>query len=99
MGTKRRAVVNAEIEQLEAVETLIEDGRYQTLSEFVREAIGEKLERLRQDWLAEEVERYCRTEPGADEMGEQLVAAQAFEDRPTRAKTPTRKTKARRAKR
>lgn len=98
MGTKRRAVVNAEVEQLEAVETLIEDGQYQTLSEFVREAIAEKLERLRQDWLAEEVERYCRTEPGADEMDEALVAVQAFEDRPARAKA-TQKKKARRAKR
>jgi Arc/MetJ-type ribon-helix-helix transcriptional regulator len=84
MGTKRRAVVNADEAQIEAVETLIEQGAYRTLSEFVREAIAEKLERIRQGRLAEEVERYCRAE--GIERDDDLVAAQAFDESPPKRK-------------
>ncbi len=84
-------MVNADDDQLAEVQTLIERGDYRTLSEFVREAIAEKLDRLRQSWLAEEVERYCEA---GEEEEDDLVSAQAFGDEPparTRPKTRTRK--------
>lgn len=52
-------MINAETAQLDRVERLIGAGRYRTLSEFVREAVEEKLERLERDRVAEAVERYC----------------------------------------
>ncbi|MGH7820943.1 MAG: hypothetical protein ACREQ9_14350, partial [Candidatus Binatia bacterium] len=60
MGSpKRKTVINAEASQIERIQLLIDAGRYRTLSEFVREAMGEKLRRLEQERIAEAVERYC----------------------------------------
>ncbi len=79
MGTTRRkAVVNAEAEQLARVEGLVRAGRYRSVSEFVREAITEKLRALGQSRVAEQLERYCASDlDGAD--GD-LIDAQAFDD-------------------
>ena len=79
-STKRKAVINAETSQLDRVQRLIERGRYRTLSEFVREAVEEKLERVQQDYVAEAVTRYCAA-GHAEEDGE-LIAAQAFQGTP-----------------
>ncbi len=74
---KRKAVVNAEEAQLERIQRLIDEGRYRTISEFVREALDEKLGRIEEGRVAEAVERYC--EAGhADEDGD-LIDAQAFD--------------------
>jgi|SRR5882724_3353461 len=51
--------------------------RDRTLSDFVREAMDEKLARLEHELLADEVERYCAAGHG-EEDGE-LIAAQAVE--------------------
>ena len=56
---KQKAVINAERSQLERVQRLIAGGRYRSVSEFVREALAEKLERIEQGRVAEAVERYC----------------------------------------
>ncbi len=52
--------MNAEPAHLAEVRELVRQGRYKTLSEFVRKAMEEKLARLRRERLAEQVERYCR---------------------------------------
>jgi Arc/MetJ-type ribon-helix-helix transcriptional regulator len=54
---------------------MVRRGRYRTSSEFLREAIDDKLERLRRDLLAEQVARYC-VRRAADEG---LIAWQAFD--------------------
>ena len=82
---KRKAVVNAYHEHLRQVEGLIQSGSYRSLSEFVRDAMGEKLERLAADRVAEQVAQYCalETHDGDDD----IRAEQAFDDEPnTRAK-------------
>jgi Arc/MetJ-type ribon-helix-helix transcriptional regulator len=58
-AAKQKAVINAERSQLDRVRRLIDSGRYRTLSEFAREALDEKLERIEQGRVAEAVERYC----------------------------------------
>lgn len=77
MTRKRKAVVNAEENQLQRIESLIEEGRYRTVSEFVREAVGEKLLRLDQDRIAEAVERYCVAGHAAED--DDLIEHQALE--------------------
>jgi Arc/MetJ-type ribon-helix-helix transcriptional regulator len=76
-SAKRKAVVNAEQSQLDRVQRLIDAGRYRTVSEFVREAVDEKLERIEQDRIAEAVERYVAA-GHANEDGD-LIDAQAFD--------------------
>ena len=87
MGTKRRTVVNAEPEQIDRAQALVAEGRYRTLSDFVREAMAEKLARVEDARLADEVTRYCAT--GHAEEDADLIAAQVLE-RPSR---PPRRTK------
>ena len=77
--TKRKAVINAEASQLERVQPLIDAGRYRTLSEFVREAMDEKLQRIEREHIAEAVERYCAAGHAAEDI--ELIAAQAFDSR------------------
>jgi Arc/MetJ-type ribon-helix-helix transcriptional regulator len=77
---KRKAVINAEKAHLDRVRRLIEDGRYRTLSEFMREAVAEKLERIGSERVAEAVARYCAA-GHADEDAD-LIAGQAFEGSP-----------------
>jgi Arc/MetJ-type ribon-helix-helix transcriptional regulator len=91
---KRKVVVNADESQLERVQHLVEEGRYRTVSEFMREAVDEKLERVERDRIADAVERYC----AAGHAGEDndLVEAQAFD---TESAAPRQSQRARRASR
>jgi Arc/MetJ-type ribon-helix-helix transcriptional regulator len=82
--TKRKTVINAEASQIERVQPLIEAGRYRTLSEFVREAMDEKLQRIERERLAEAVERYCTAGHAVEDLD--LIDAQAFD-----RKQPSRK--------
>lgn len=75
-ATKQKAVINAEKSQLDRVQLLIASGRYRTVSEFVREAVEEKLERIDQERVAEAVERYCAA--GLSDEDLDLIEAQAF---------------------
>ena len=74
---RQKAVINADKSQLHQVKRLIESGRYETLSEFMREAVAEKLERLEQDHVAEAVGRYCAAGHADEDVD--LIGAQAFE--------------------
>ena len=78
MGTlKRKAVINAEASQIERVQPLIDAGRYRTLSEFVREAMDEKLQRIEQERIAEAVEHYCAAGHADEDV--ELIDVQAFD--------------------
>jgi Arc/MetJ-type ribon-helix-helix transcriptional regulator len=77
MSTKRRAVVNAHADQLRRVEQLVARGRYKTVSDFVREAMDEKLARVEDELLADEVERYCAAGYASEDAD--LVAVQAID--------------------
>ena len=78
VGTlKRKAVINAEASQIERVQPLIDAGRYRTLSEFVREAMDEKLHRIEQERIAEAVERYCAAGHADEDV--ELIDVQAFD--------------------
>jgi len=76
-SAKQKAVVNAEKSQLDRVQRLIDNGRYRTVSEFVREALDEKLRRIEQDRIAEAVARYCAA--GHADEDTDLIDAQAFD--------------------
>lgn len=75
--TKRRTVISADADHLRRAAGLIAAGRYRSLSDFVREAMDDKLARLERELLADEVERYCAAGHAAED--EDLVVAQAFE--------------------
>jgi Arc/MetJ-type ribon-helix-helix transcriptional regulator len=83
---KQNAVINAEKAQLDRIQLLIDSGRYRTVSEFAREAVEEKLERIDQQRVAEAVERYCAA--GLSDEDPDLIEAQAFggESRPAKPK-------------
>lgn len=74
---KRKAVFTAEPAQLERIREVVESGRYRTSSELIREAIEEKLERVRRDLLAEQVAAYCEGGNAGEDEG--LIDLQAFE--------------------
>lgn len=75
-AAKQKAVINAEKSQIERVKRLIDSGRYRTVSEFVREALEEKLERIADHHIADAVERYCAAGHDKEDLG--LISAQAF---------------------
>ncbi len=56
---KRKAVFTADPQLLEHIEALVRAGRYRSTSAVPREAISEKLEKVRRLALADEVARYC----------------------------------------
>lgn len=90
MGTKRRTVVNAEPRQIERAMALVAQGRYRTLSDFVREAVDEKLARVEDALLADEVVRYCAAGHGEEDAD--LIPAQSLEPPlPRPAKTRARR--------
>jgi Arc/MetJ-type ribon-helix-helix transcriptional regulator len=74
---KVKTVFSAERRQLSAIEALVEAGRYRSASEFLREAIDEKLERLRGSRLAEQVARYCAGGRAQEDLD--LIGAQALD--------------------
>lgn len=92
MGTKKRTVINADARQIERVGSLVTQGRYRTVSDFVREAVDEKLARIEDARLEDEVARYC-AEGHADEDTE-LIAAQAFDPDPPRSAPRKKKQRA-----
>ncbi|HXU81765.1 MAG TPA: ribbon-helix-helix domain-containing protein [Polyangia bacterium] len=86
MAPKAKAVVNAEKQQLLEIERLVKRGDYASVSEFMRQAVDEKLQRLQETRLAEQVARYAAA--GHSDEDNELVAAQAFS---TRARRPRAK--------
>jgi Arc/MetJ-type ribon-helix-helix transcriptional regulator len=77
MMALEKTVFTADPEQVRAVRRLVRSGRYRSASALFREAIDEKLERLRRERLAEQVDRFCDNH-SADDVGD-LIAAQAFD--------------------
>ena len=75
--TKTKTVFTAEARQLRAIKDVVRSGRYRSASELLREAIDEKLERLRREQLTAEVACYC--EHGYDIEDPEFMAAQASE--------------------
>lgn len=67
-------MVSTSPEHVAEVEKLVGAGHYRSVSEFVREAMAEKLERLAAARVAEQVSRYC-----AMEQDDDLIAGQAFD--------------------
>ncbi|MFI5396904.1 MAG: hypothetical protein ACHQ9S_15310 [Candidatus Binatia bacterium] len=86
-------MINAEASQIERVQPLIEAGRYRTLSEFVREAMDEKLQRIEREQIAEAVERYCAAGHAVEDPD--LIDVQAF-DRKPRSRKPRESGRAKR---
>lgn len=78
MGTKTRTVVSAESSEIAEVERLVRAGQYETVSDFVRQAMREKLQREHDSALAEELERYVRTMPDESSEDVALVRSQAL---------------------
>lgn len=76
--TKEKTVFTAEPEQLRQIREYVNSGRYQSASEFLREAIREKILRLRREHLAQQVARYCAEGDAGNDRA--LVDAQAFDD-------------------
>ena len=75
---RKKAVISAEPAVLAEVEALVQRGAYPTVSAFVREAMSDKLARVRNLELREQVAKYCRE--GSDKDDDELISAQAFPD-------------------
>ena len=73
---RQKAVFTADPEQLRQLRVIVQSRRYRSASELLREAIDEKLERLRRERLAGQVDRYCDEGLGAEDSG--LVESQAL---------------------
>jgi Arc/MetJ-type ribon-helix-helix transcriptional regulator len=77
---KRKTVFSAEARQIARIRSLVRARRYRTPSEFLREAIDDKLAALDLAGLDQQVARYC-AEGLADDDGE-LIDAQALGEEP-----------------
>ena len=66
---RQKAVFTADPEQLRQLRVIVQSRRYRSASELLREAIDEKLERLRRERLAAQVDRYCDEALGDEEPG------------------------------
>ena len=55
---KQKTVFTAEPKQLEEIQSFVRSGKYRSSSEFLREAIDEKIQRLHRERLADQLERY-----------------------------------------
>lgn len=95
MGTKRRTVINAEPRQVERAMLLVKQGRYRTLSDFVREAVDEKLARIDDALLEDEVARYCAAGHADEDVD--LIGAQGFDSAPAPRRRPSAKKASRAA--
>jgi Arc/MetJ-type ribon-helix-helix transcriptional regulator len=78
MVARKKVVFTAEPDQLDQIQEMVRKGRYRSSSEFLREAIAEKLDRLRDDLLAERVARYCEERYADGDDG--LILRQAFDE-------------------
>ena len=81
---KRKAVINADADHVRQAEALVRAGRYRSLSDLVREAMAEKLERLRRAELHEQVSRYCSS--GCANEDKDLIVWQVADGARHRAK-------------
>ncbi len=77
MAAKKKVVFTASPEQLDQIQRAVRSGRYRSSSEFLREAIDEKLNRLRGDLLAGQVACYCERRYAQEDEG--LIGGQAFD--------------------
>lgn len=75
---KKKAVFTAEPEQLDEIEAVVRSGRYKSTSAFLREAIREKLARIRRERLEKQVAQYCAEADSLDDAG--LIGIQAIDD-------------------
>ena len=75
---KKKAVFTAEPEQLDQIEAMVSSGRYRSTSAFLREAIREKLARLRRDRLEQQVAQYCAD--GHSLEDDELMGLQAIDE-------------------
>jgi Arc/MetJ-type ribon-helix-helix transcriptional regulator len=73
----RKIVFTPERGDLEEIDQVIRSARYSSVSSFVREAVREKLLRLRDEEMFAAVEEYCRV---GVENTDDLMAAQALDD-------------------
>ena len=76
MAPKQKTVFTADPEQVRQIRIVVQSRRYRSASALLREAIDEKLERLRRERLAAQVDRYCEAGLGEEDLG--LVESQAF---------------------
>ncbi|MGB3563596.1 MAG: hypothetical protein WBH85_02925 [Thermoanaerobaculia bacterium] len=79
--TKKKTVFNANPGQLEEIRAVVSTGRFRSASELLREAIDEKLERLRRERLEAQVESFV-AEPN-EAWDDELVDLQAFDSEET----------------
>ena len=79
-STKLKTVFTAEARQVERIRSLVRARRYKTPSEFLREAIDEKLAALERARLEQQVARYCDTAVTGEDR--ELIDAQAFDEAP-----------------
>ena len=84
MAHKEKVVFSTDPRQILELREVVQTGRYRTLSEFVRQAIDEKLAGERTRALVHEVERYVAAARDTEEPG--LIAAQAWKEPKQRAK-------------
>jgi Arc/MetJ-type ribon-helix-helix transcriptional regulator len=75
---KRKVVFTADPGQLRRIDELVSAGRYRTTSEFLREAIDDKLKSLFASRLSEEVSQYVAA--GHADENDAMIDAQAFDD-------------------
>lgn len=76
-NTKLKTVFTAEPAQVERIREVVESGLYRSSSELIREAIDEKLERVRRGLLAQQVAAFCERGYAAEDEG--LIEAQALD--------------------
>jgi Arc/MetJ-type ribon-helix-helix transcriptional regulator len=81
---RKKAVVSADADDLLRVEQLVHAGAYRNVSQFVREAMAEKLAREQRARLAEQVARYSEAGHATEDID--LVARQAVAKERRRAK-------------
>jgi Arc/MetJ-type ribon-helix-helix transcriptional regulator len=77
---KLKTVFTADPEQVRRIRMAVQSRRYRSVSELLREAIDEKLERLRRESLGAQVDRYCREGLADEDAG--LIKRQAFGRKP-----------------
>lgn len=76
MAPKQKTVFTADAEQVRQIRIVVQSRRYRSASALLREAIDEKLERLRRERLAAQLDRYCGEGLGDEDLG--MVESQAF---------------------
>ena len=75
--TKQKTVFTADPTQLEEIREVLRSGKYRSTSEFLREAVDEKLDRLRRERFAAQLERYCAEGYAGEDRD--LEKSQAFD--------------------